>query len=111
MPPSAKAWLELADRIVDGFDRASGLYEQFRGFFALEPVKIVELATRPLSGEVFLGRDRVAGTQCVKQPDVLMLYHLVPDGSRPRDPCGEPGLLRSADRFREFALHRGFTLR
>lgn len=74
-----KAWLELADRIVDGFDRASGLYEQFRGFFALEPVKIVELATRPLSGEVFLGRDRVAGTQCVKQPDVLMLYHLVPE--------------------------------
>ena len=80
--PSAaerKAWLELAGRIVDGFDRASGIYEQFRGFFALEPVKIVELATRPLSGEVFLGRDRVASTQCVKQPDVLMLYHLVPD--------------------------------
>jgi trehalose/maltose hydrolase-like predicted phosphorylase len=73
------AWLELAGRIVDGFDRATGIYEQFRGFFELEPVKIVELATRPLSGEVFLGRDRVASTQCVKQPDVLMLYHLVPD--------------------------------
>ena len=74
-----EAWLKLADRIVDGFDRNSGLYEQFRGFFELEPIKIVELATRPLSGEVFLGRDRVASTQCVKQPDVLMLYHLVPD--------------------------------
>jgi trehalose/maltose hydrolase-like predicted phosphorylase len=78
-----KAWLELAGRIVDGFDRDSGLYEQFRGFFGLEPIKIVELATRPLSGEVFLGRDRVASTQCVKQPDVLMLYHLVPDELMP----------------------------
>lgn len=74
-----KAWLDLAGSIVDNFDRASGLYEQFRGFFKLDPIKIVELATRPLSGEVFLGRDRVASTQCVKQPDVLMMYHLVPD--------------------------------
>ena len=80
--PSASeraAWLELAGAIADGFDRASGLYEQFGGFFELEPVKIAELAERPLSGEVFLGRDRVSATQCVKQPDVLMMYHLIPD--------------------------------
>jgi trehalose/maltose hydrolase-like predicted phosphorylase len=77
------AWLELASRIVDGFDPASGLYEQFDGFFALEPVRIVELTTRPVSGEVFLGRERVARAQCVKQPDVLMLYHLVPDELEP----------------------------
>ncbi len=85
MPNAAEqaAWLDLAGRIVDGFDPASGVYEQFRGFFALEPIRIVELATRPLSGEVFLGRDRVASTQCVKQPDVLMLYHLVPDELSP----------------------------
>lgn len=78
-----KSWLDLAGRIVDGLDRASGIYEQFQGFFGLEPIKIVELATRPLSGEVFLGRDRVASTQCVKQPDVLMMYHLVPDELAP----------------------------
>ena len=78
------AWLELAGRIADGFDPGTGLYEQFDGFFDLEPVKIAELATRPLSGEVFLGRDRVAATQCVKQPDVLMLYHLVPEELAPR---------------------------
>ena len=85
VPDSAerKSWLELAGRIADGFDPATGLYEQFRGFFQLEPVKIVELATRPLSGEVFLGRDRVASTQCVKQPDVLMMYHLIPDELAP----------------------------
>lgn len=77
------SWLELAAKIAVGFDPATGLYEQFRGFFELEPLKIVELATRPLSGEVFLGRDRVAHTQCVKQPDVLMMYHLVPDELAP----------------------------
>jgi trehalose/maltose hydrolase-like predicted phosphorylase len=77
------AWLDLADRLVDGFDVASGLYEQFRGYFDLEPVKIAELAQRPLSGEVYLGRDRVAGTQCVKQPDTLLLYQLVPAELRP----------------------------
>jgi trehalose/maltose hydrolase-like predicted phosphorylase len=73
------AWLELADRIFDGFDPGSGLYEQFKGFFSLEPVRIAELTTRPVRGDVFLGRERTAQAQCVKQPDVLMLYHLVPD--------------------------------
>lgn len=73
------AWLVLADRIVDGFDPESGLYEQFEGFFSLEPVKIAELTKRPVWGDVFLGRERTARAQCVKQPDVLMLYHLLPD--------------------------------
>jgi len=73
------AWLELAGRIVDGFDPGSGIYEQFNGFFALEPVKIAELTTRPVRGDVFLGRKRTANSQCVKQPDVLMLHHLVPN--------------------------------
>ena len=72
------AWLELADRIVDGFDPKLGVYEQFAGFFSLEPVKIAELTTRPVWGDVFLGRERTASAQCVKQPDVLMLYHLLP---------------------------------
>jgi trehalose/maltose hydrolase-like predicted phosphorylase len=77
------SWLDLADRLADGFHPGSGVYEQFAGYFDLEPVKIAELAKRPLSGEVFLGRDRVAATQCVKQPDVLLLYLLVPGELRP----------------------------
>jgi len=82
-PRERAAWLELADRIVDGFDPASGIYEQFEGFFSLEPVKIAELTTRPVRGDVFLGRERMAQAQCVKQPDVLMLYQLVPDELAP----------------------------
>jgi trehalose/maltose hydrolase-like predicted phosphorylase len=77
------AWLDLADRIVDGFDRSSGIYEQFAGFFSLEPVKIAELTARPVWGDTFLGRERTARAQCVKQPDVLMLYHLLPDEVAP----------------------------
>lgn len=84
-PTSAerKSWFDLADRVVDRFDPSTGLFEQFDGFFDLEPVKIAELTTRPVSGEVFLGRDRVASTQCVKQPDVLMLYHLISEELAP----------------------------
>jgi trehalose/maltose hydrolase-like predicted phosphorylase len=78
------SWLDLAERLADGFDSGSGVYEQFHGYFDLEPVRIAELAARPLSGEVFLGRERVAATQCLKQPDVLMLYHLIPDQLRVR---------------------------
>jgi trehalose/maltose hydrolase-like predicted phosphorylase len=72
-------WLELADALVDGYDPASGLYEQFSGFFELEPLVIEELAPRrPVAAELLLGRERLQAAQVVKQADVLMLHHLVP---------------------------------
>ena len=72
-------WLDVADRIVDGFDKSTGLYEQFAGFHSLEPVRIADLTRRPVWGDVFLGRERTSRAQVVKQTDVLMLHHLVPD--------------------------------
>ena len=39
-----ETWLEIADALVDGYDEASGLYEQFAGFFELEPLVIAEVA-------------------------------------------------------------------
>jgi trehalose/maltose hydrolase-like predicted phosphorylase len=72
-------WLDVADRIVDGYDPDSGLYEQFEGFFALEDVQIALLTRRPVWGDMFLGRARAERAQVVKQTDVLMLHHLVPD--------------------------------
>ena len=75
----AHDWRALADQLVDGFDPASGRYEQFRGFDDLVPLLISEVATPPVAADLLLGRDRVSHAQVIKQADVLMLHHLVPD--------------------------------
>ena len=82
-PAEACQWRELADRLVDGYDPATGRYEQFAGFFALEPLLISDVAPPPVAADLLLGRDRVARSQLIKQPDVLMLHHLVPDQVEP----------------------------
>jgi trehalose/maltose hydrolase-like predicted phosphorylase len=72
-------WRDLAERIVDGYDPATGRYEQFAGYFALEPLVVADFATPPVAADLLLSRERLAGSQVIKQPDVLMLHHLVPD--------------------------------
>ncbi len=72
-------WLDLADALVDGFDPATGVYEEFAGFHTLEPLLISEVARRPIVADLLLGRSRVRAAQVVKQADVLMAHHLVPD--------------------------------
>jgi trehalose/maltose hydrolase-like predicted phosphorylase len=73
------AWLAAADALVDGYDPASGLYEQFAGFFGLEPLVIADVAPRrPIAADMLLGPERTRAAQVVKQADVLMLHHLVP---------------------------------
>lgn len=73
-------WLSIADALVDGYDRASGIYEQFAGFFQLEPLVIEEIAPRrPIAADLLLGAERTARAQVLKQADVLMLHHLLPD--------------------------------
>ena len=73
------SWLDLAEGLVDGYRADSGLYEQFTGFFELEPLVIADLAPqRPIAADLLLGPERVHGAQIVKQADVLMLHHLVP---------------------------------
>lgn len=77
------SWLELADALVDGYRADSGLYEQFAGFFELEPLIVSELAPRrPIAADLLLSSERVHRAQVVKQADVLMLHHLVPDEVR-----------------------------
>lgn len=74
------SWLSIADALVDGYDPSTRLYEQFAGFFDLEPLVIEEIAPqRPIAADALLGHDRVEAAQIVKQADVLMLHHLVPD--------------------------------
>jgi Glycosyl hydrolase family 65 central catalytic domain/Glycosyl hydrolase family 65, C-terminal domain len=78
-PEERAAWRRAADALVDGYNATTGVYEQFAGFGELEPLVIAELAPRrPIAADLLLGADRVAGAQVLKQPDVLMLHHLVP---------------------------------
>lgn len=76
-------WLRQADALVDGYDAGRGLHEQFRGYFGLEPLLVRQLAEPPVAADMLLGRERIAGSQVVKQPDVLMLHHVVPEELRP----------------------------
>jgi trehalose/maltose hydrolase-like predicted phosphorylase len=76
----SRRWLELADSLFDGYDGDTGIYEQFAGFRQLEPLIIAELAPRrPIAADLLLGAERTRGAQVIKQADVLMLHHLVPD--------------------------------
>jgi trehalose/maltose hydrolase-like predicted phosphorylase len=79
-----KSWLELAAALVDGYDSETQLYEQFAGFNLLEPLVIADIAPhRPIAAELLLGRERTLGAQVLKQADVLMLHHLVPEEVTP----------------------------
>ncbi len=74
-----RRWLELAEALVDGYDGATGIYEQFAGFRALEPLLIADVAPqRPVAADILLGSERIRAAQVVKQPDALMLHYLVP---------------------------------
>jgi hypothetical protein len=76
---TATTWTALADRLVDGWDPQRQLYEQFIGYFDLEPLLMSEVAPPPVAVDRLLGAERVAGSQLIKQADVLMLHHLVPE--------------------------------
>jgi trehalose/maltose hydrolase-like predicted phosphorylase/hydroxymethylpyrimidine pyrophosphatase-like HAD family hydrolase len=75
-----KSWLELAAALVDGYDPETQLYEQFAGFNRLEPLIIADIAPhRPIAADLLFGHERTLGAQVLKQADVLMLHHLVPE--------------------------------
>jgi glycosyl hydrolase family 65 len=78
------AWRRTAEALVDGYDARTGVYEQFAGFHELEPLLIAELAPRrPIAADLLLGAERVSGAQVLKQADVLMLHHLIPEEVEP----------------------------
>ncbi len=80
-PEEWRAWRDTAERLVTGYDPDLGVHEQHAGFFDLEPVMAASLGPPPpISADALLGRDRVQRTQIIKQPDVIMLHHLLPDG-------------------------------
>ena len=79
----AAAWNRTAEALADNLDLGSGRYEQFAGYDRLEPLTVADLGTVPVAADLLLGPERVAGSQLIKQPDVLMLHLLVPDEVAP----------------------------
>jgi trehalose/maltose hydrolase-like predicted phosphorylase len=80
---AARRFRQLAGQLATGYDRRTGCHEQFARFWQLDDVRIGDLASTPVAADVLLGRARVAASQVIKQPDVLMLHHLVPDQCPP----------------------------
>ncbi|MFZ5479541.1 MAG: glycosyl hydrolase family 65 protein [Myxococcota bacterium] len=72
-----EAWAALAPKVADGLDPASGVIEQFAGYFALADL---DLTGRPPGApplDVLLGHDAIARTRAVKQADVVLLLYLL----------------------------------
>jgi trehalose/maltose hydrolase-like predicted phosphorylase len=69
-------WRDAVGRIVIGLDPATGIYEQFAGFNALEPLDLAAYADRTVPIDVVIGRERTQRSQVVKQADVVALMAL-----------------------------------
>ena len=100
----AARWRAIADALVDGYDPDTGIYEQFAGFYHLEPLIIAEVAPpahrrrRPAWRRAGAGRP---GDQAGRRADAP------PPRSRRRragHAGAEPALLRTADRPRQLAV-------
>ena len=72
-------WRDAVARIVVGLDPATGIYEQFAGFHALEPLDLAAYADRTVPIDVVIGRERTQRSQVVKQADVVALMALLPE--------------------------------
>jgi len=57
-----EVWRALADGLVDGWNPGRGVYEQFAGYFDLEPLLMAQVGSPPLAADVLLGAERVAGS-------------------------------------------------
>jgi kojibiose phosphorylase len=73
-----ESWENIAQRIFIP-SRMDGLIEQFRGYLKHEDIDLQSLEPRSRSVRDVLGADRTNRSQVLKQPDVLMLFHLFPD--------------------------------
>jgi trehalose/maltose hydrolase-like predicted phosphorylase len=82
----AHHWRALGTAMVDGFDPATGRHEQFSGFDLLEPLLVRDVGPVPVAADLVLGHERVSRSQIIKQADVLMAHHVLPE-------VGPPGTL------------------
>ncbi|MEQ7154209.1 glycoside hydrolase family 65 protein [Brevundimonas aurifodinae] len=74
-----KSWSDVAETMATGRVPATGLFEQFAGYFDLEDVDLSAYAGRTVPMDVVLGRERTQRSQVIKQADVVALLALLPD--------------------------------
>jgi trehalose/maltose hydrolase-like predicted phosphorylase len=72
-------WRDAIARIVTGLDPATGIYEQFTGFHALQPLELTAYADRKVPIDVIIGHELTQRSQVVKQADVVALIALLPE--------------------------------
>ena len=77
-------WQDVIAHILILRDPATGLIEQFEGFFGLEPIDPAVIAAADRSMQTILGIEGANRSQVIKQPDVLMLLCLLRDEVDPR---------------------------
>ncbi len=71
-------WQTIADNLVFLRDPNTGLIEQFEGFFQRKEVDWAAFANRTKSMQALLGIEGANEHQVLKQPDVLLLFALLP---------------------------------
>ena len=71
-------WSTVAEAMATGLTQ-SGVFEQFEGYFSLEPIDLTAYAGRSVPMDVVLGRERIDRSQVVKQADVVALLGLLPE--------------------------------
>jgi len=82
-PREPEEWRTIARAMYTGLDPRSGLFEQFAGYFALEPIDLTAYAGQNMPLDLLLGREKVQGSQIVKQADVVMAVYLLWDRLAP----------------------------
>ena len=83
-PEEPEGWRAVAAGLVTGYDPATGLFQQFQGYFALEEVDLSAYEPRSAPMDVLLGREETQRTKVIKQADVVMLLALLWDQIEPR---------------------------
>ena len=72
-------WQDVIAHMLILRDPATGLIEQFEGFFDLDPIDPAVIAAADRSMQTILGIEGANRSQVIKQPDVLMLLCLLRD--------------------------------
>ena len=72
-------WRAVAETLASGLDAATGLFEQFSGYFGLEAIDLEDYAGRSVPMDSVLGRERTRNSQVIKQADVVALLGLLPE--------------------------------